>query len=69
MLRESQVGLWQEMRVRNICRGFEVSEQTYSRWRREYGGLKVSLPKRLKELKGENTRVELGISLGAIDYG
>ena len=36
----------------------EVSEQTYSRWRKEYGGLKLDQAKRLKQLEGENARLK-----------
>ena len=42
MLREAEVGLSQGMKVKDLCRGLGISEQTYYRWRREYGGLKVS---------------------------
>ena len=36
-----------------VCKQIEVTEQTYYRWRKEYGGLKVEQAKRLKELKRE----------------
>ena len=41
MLREAEVDFSQGMKVRDICRGLGISEQTYYRWRREYGGLNV----------------------------
>ena len=40
-----------------ICRALGVSEQSYYRWRREYGGLKVDHAKRLKDLEKENARL------------
>ena len=45
-----------------ICRGLGVSEQSYYRWRREYGGLRVDQAKRLKELEKENTRLRRAVS-------
>ena len=41
MLREAEVGLAQGGKVGQICRQLGVSEQSYYRWRREYGGMKV----------------------------
>lgn len=46
-LREAEVLLAQGQRVGEICRGIGVSEQSYYRWRREYGGLKVDQTRRL----------------------
>jgi len=40
MLREAEVSLAQGKTVGEFCRGREISEQTYYRWRNEYGGLK-----------------------------
>ena len=45
-----------------ICRSLGVSEQSYYRWRREYGGLKVSQARRLKELEKENQRLRKAVS-------
>ncbi len=44
--------------VGHIARKLGIAEQTYYRWRREYGGLKVDHAKRLKELEYENTRLK-----------
>ena len=44
--------------VGEICLGFGVSEQSYYRWRKEYGGLQISQAKRLKELQKENARLK-----------
>jgi transposase-like protein len=40
------------------CKEAEITEQTYYRWRREYGGLQVDQAKRLKELEQENTKLK-----------
>ena len=48
-LREAEVRIAQGETVGKICRGFGISEQTYYKWRREYGGLKIDQAKRLKE--------------------
>ena len=50
-LREADVLLAQGETVANVCRRIGVSEQTYYRWRKEYGGLKVDQARRLKELE------------------
>ena len=41
-LRKAEVGLANGKRVKQVCRELGVSEQTYYRWRKEYGGMKVS---------------------------
>ena len=54
-LREAEVLLVQGKTVGESCRRIGVSEQSYYRWRREYGGLKVDQARRLRELEAENT--------------
>jgi len=44
--------------VRDVCRRLGVSEQSFYRWRRKYGGLEVSEAKRLRELDTENGRLK-----------
>ncbi len=44
--------------VAAVCRQLQVSEQTYYRWRNQFGGLKAKDAKRLKELEGENARLK-----------
>ncbi len=61
-LREAEVLLAQGQRVGKICRGIGVSEQSYYRWRREYGGLKVDQARRLKDLEQENTRLKRAVA-------
>ena len=67
MLREAEVGLSQGRKTGTICRGLGISEQSYYRWRREYGGLKVTQAKRLKELEKENQRLRKAVSNLTLD--
>jgi len=62
MLREAEVRLSQGEKIRGICRSLGISEQSYYRWRREYGGLKVSQAKRLRDLEKENQRLRKAVS-------
>ena len=58
MLREAEVFLAQGITVGLVCRQLSISEQTYYRWRKQYGGLKIRQAKRLKDMKRENTRLK-----------
>jgi len=58
MLREAEVFLNQGSTVGEVCRKLGVSEQTYYRWRKEYGGMRVDQARRLKELERENARLK-----------
>ena len=62
MLREAEVALSQGQTIAQACRVLGVSEQSYYRWRREYGGLKIDQAKRLKDLAKENVRLRRAIS-------
>ena len=57
-LREAEVLLSKGQSVVEACRKLEVSEQTYYRWRKEYGGMRVEQARRLKELEKENSRLK-----------
>jgi putative transposase len=57
-LREAEVLLGQGKSVKEASRALEISEQTYYRWRKEYGGLNTTQAKKLKELEKENTRLK-----------
>ena len=61
-LREAEVGLARGKSVKLISRELGITEQTYYRWRREYGGMKVSQARRLKELEGENGRLKRAVA-------
>ena len=62
MLREAEVTLAQGITVGQVCRQLSISEQTYYRWRKQYGGLKISQAKRLKDMKRENTRLKKAVA-------
>lgn len=66
-LREAEVRLGQGETVGKICRGLGISVQTYYKWRREYGGLKMDQAKRLKELERENERLKKAVSELTLD--
>ncbi len=57
-LREMDVLLAQGTTVAQGCKQIGVAEQTYYRWRKEYGGMKVDQAKRLKDLERENARLK-----------
>ncbi len=57
-LREAEVLLSQGMTVIEAARKLEISEQTYYRWRKEYGGLNTTQAKKLKELEKENAQLK-----------
>ena len=66
-LRKAEVGIANGKRIKAVCRELGVSEQTYYRWRREYGGMKASQAKRLKELEKENQRLKRAVADLALD--
>ena len=57
-LRQAEVVLAQGRTVAQACKAIGMTEQTYYRWRKEYGGLKTDQAKRLKELARENARLK-----------
>jgi len=57
-LREAEVLLGQEKTIQEVCRALEISEQTYYRWRKEYGGMNTNQAKKLKTLEKENIRLK-----------
>jgi transposase-like protein len=61
-LREVEVALAQGSTVAEASRQIGVTEQTFYRWRSEYGGLRVDQVKRLKQLESENTRLKRAIA-------
>jgi len=58
MLREAEVLQIQGSKMADVCRKLGISAQTYCRWRKEYGGMRVDQAKRLKELEKENARLK-----------
>jgi len=61
-LRQAEMRSAEGARAAEIVRDLGISEQTYYRWRREYGGLKVTQAKRLKELERENARQKRAVA-------
>ena len=57
-LREAEIYLGQGKTIQEASRMLEISEQTYYRWRREYGGMDISQAKKLKEVEKENIRLK-----------
>ena len=57
-LREVEVLISQGATAIEASRKAGITEQTYYRWRREYGGMRIDQAKRLKELEKENTRLK-----------
>ena len=57
-LREAEVGLARGLTVPEVSRKLSVTEQTYYRWRKEYGGLRRDQARRLRELEQENGRLK-----------
>jgi transposase-like protein len=56
-LREAEVLVSQGKTVEEVCRALSISDQTYYRWRKEYGGMGTEQAKRLKELERENAQL------------
>ena len=57
-LREAEILLSQEANIAEASKKIGVTEQTYYRWRKEYGGMRVEQAKRLKDLEKENVRLK-----------
>ena len=64
-LREAEVGLARGKSVKLISRELGITEQTYYRWRREYGGMKVSQARRLKVPERQPKRGRLWLNDGS----
>jgi putative transposase len=67
LLREAEVRLSQGQGIGTVCRSIGVSQQSYYRWRREYGGLKLDQAKRFKDLERENERLKKAVSELTLD--
>jgi transposase-like protein len=66
-LRKAEVELANGKTVRAVCKGIGITEQTYYRWRQEYGGMKTSQAKRLKELEKENRHLKRAVADLTVD--
>ncbi len=67
LLREAEVHLSQGLTVPKTCRQLGISEHTYYRWRRKYGGMDVDEARRLKELERENAQLKRLLGEQALD--
>lgn len=67
LLREVDVKVSQGKAVVQVCREIGITEQTYYRWRKEYGGMKTSQVKRLKELEKENAHLKKAVAELTLD--
>ncbi len=66
-LREAELLLNQGNSVSNACKKIGVTDQTYYRWRKEYGGMRIDQARRLKELEQENSRLKRVVADFALD--
>ncbi len=62
LLRQAEVLSSQGRNVSELCREIGVTENTYYRWRKEYGGMRVNQAKRLKKLERENSRLKRAVA-------
>ena len=66
-LREAEVGLASGETVAQVARELGISEQTYYRWRKEYGGMGVDQAREFKELQRENARLKRAVANLTLD--
>ena len=66
-LRAAEVLIGEGMTAAEAARKISVSEQTYYRWRKEYGGMRIEQAKRLKLLEKENARLKLMVAEKELD--
>lgn len=67
MLREAEVELARGHSIVVVAKKLGITDQTYYRWRREYGGMKVDQARRLKDLEQENSRLKRVVADLALD--
>jgi len=67
MLREVDVKVSQGKSVLHLCRELGITDQTYYRWRKEYGGMKTAQVKRLKDLEKENLQLKKAVAELTLD--
>jgi transposase-like protein len=66
-LREAEVDLSRGQTLAQVCKKIGVCEQTYYRWRKEYGGLRLDQAKHFRELERENARLKKLIAEQALE--
>lgn len=67
LLRQAEVLLGQGNRVSQVCRELSISEASYYKWRKSYGGMDISQAKRLKLLESENNRLKRAVAELTVD--
>ena len=67
LLRQAEVELAGGQPLAQVCRKLGISEQTYYRWRKEYGGVRTDQAKRLKDLERENARLKKLVAEAELD--
>ena len=66
-LREAEIELASGQTTTQVCKKLGITDQTYYRWRKEYGGLRVDQAKNLKALEQENARLKKIVADQAVD--
>lgn len=66
-LRQADVELAKGSTIAAVCKILGITDQTYFRWRKEYGGLKVDQARRFKELEQENARLKRLLAEAELD--
>jgi len=66
-LRQADVAFGKGLKVPEVCRQLEISEQTYYRWRTKYGGMDPLMAKQMKELEKENARLKKLLAEAELD--
>ena len=66
-LRQAEIEMGRGVKVPDVCRKLGISEQTFYRWRKRYGGLERSEVRRLKALEQENARLKKLLAESLID--
>ena len=66
-LREAEIELSKGRPIREVCKQLGITDQTYYRWRKEYGGIRTDQARRLKELERENGRLKTVVANLTLD--
>jgi len=66
-LREAEVELSKGQTIAQVSKKLGITDQTYYRWRKEYGGVRTDQAKRLKDLEKENSRLKKLVADQALD--
>ena len=67
ILRQAEIEQSRGIALLDVCRNLKITEQTYYRQRKEYGGLRVDQAKRLKDLEKENQRLKRVVADVSLD--